>query len=103
MTQMTEKSENDSNSATRNLGESHRNGSLAGLQDLDRALNYEIGILSGSANKELADEIAKHLKARMIRGTVARFSDGEIRVSLDDNVRGKGKCVTFFRLSSAPI
>lgn len=59
------------------------------LIDLDRALNYEIRVVSGNANRELAKEIASYLKVRMTDATVCKFSDGETRVSIEDNVRGK--------------
>jgi len=64
-------------------------GSAQNLMDLDRALNYEIRVVSGNANRALAVEIAGHLKVRMTNATVTQFSDGETRVSIEDNVRGK--------------
>lgn len=63
--------------------------SAQNLMDLDRALNYEIRVVSGNANRALAVEIAAHLKVRMTNATVTQFSDGETRVSIEDNVRGK--------------
>lgn len=59
------------------------------LMELDKALNYEIRVVSGNANRPLAQEIAHHLKVRMTSATVSRFSDGETRVAIEDNVRGK--------------
>lgn len=57
--------------------------------DLDKALNYEIRIVSGNANPELAKEIASRLKVNMTAATVTKYSDGETRVHIEDNVRGK--------------
>lgn len=57
--------------------------------DLDKALNYEIRVVSGNANPELAKEIASKLKVNMTAATVTKFSDGETRVHIEDNVRGK--------------
>lgn len=73
----------------------YTNGSLSNfhsntnLMDLDKALNYEIRVVSGNANPVLAREIASHLKVRMTSAVVSRFSDGETRVAIQDNVRGK--------------
>lgn len=73
----------------------HSNGHLTSfnsrqnLADLDKALNYEIRIVTGNANRELAKEIAHHLKVNMTVAEVSRFSDGETRVHIEDNVRGK--------------
>ncbi len=45
-------------------------------------------LLSGTANRPLADEIARHLGTEVANCTVTRFADGEIFVRLDENVRG---------------
>jgi ribose-phosphate pyrophosphokinase len=46
-------------------------------------------ILSGNANKELALKICANLKVKLGETLVTRFSDGEIRVKIEENVRGK--------------
>ncbi len=46
-------------------------------------------IFSGNANPELAKDISKCLKVKLSDALVDRFSEGEIRVKIDDNVRGK--------------
>ncbi|CDF39663.1 probable phosphoribosyl diphosphate synthetase ribose-phosphate pyrophosphokinase [Chondrus crispus] len=56
---------------------------------LDKALNYQVCILSGTANRPLASEIASHLGLPLAAATVSAFSDGETRVAIDDSVRGK--------------
>lgn len=63
--------------------------STQNLVELDKALNYEIRIVSGNANRELAKEIATNLKVNITKANVGRFSDGETRVHIEDNVRGK--------------
>lgn len=65
------------------------------LSELDKALNYEIRVVSGNANRQLANEIATHLKVRITNATVTHFSDGETRVAIEDNVRGKGLYMCF--------
>jgi len=48
----------------------------------------ELALFSGNANKPLAQEIAEYLGLRLGDAHVGRFKDGEIRVSIHDNVRG---------------
>lgn len=45
-------------------------------------------IFAGNANPELAKEICQYLGVTMGRSHVTRFSDGEIRVKVDESVRG---------------
>jgi ribose-phosphate pyrophosphokinase len=45
-------------------------------------------IFTGTAHKELAQEVADCLGIRLGEATVSRFSDGEIQVRLKENVRG---------------
>ncbi|MBF0619081.1 MAG: ribose-phosphate pyrophosphokinase [Candidatus Omnitrophica bacterium] len=49
----------------------------------------EICILSGNANKELAEKICKCLDIPLGEAMCGRFSEGEIRVQIVSNVRGK--------------
>jgi ribose-phosphate pyrophosphokinase len=46
-------------------------------------------LLSGTANRPLADEIARHIGVEICRVTLARFADGEIFVKIDENIRGQ--------------
>ena len=48
-----------------------------------------LAILSGNANPELAQRIAKHLMQPLGRVQVGRFSDGEVLVEVHENVRGR--------------
>lgn len=45
-------------------------------------------LLAGTANRLLAEEIARHLGADLARLTLSRFADGEIFVRIDENIRG---------------
>ena len=46
-------------------------------------------LLSGTGNRPLAEEIAKHIGVDVCRTTVTRFADGEIFVRIDENIRGQ--------------
>lgn len=48
----------------------------------------EIKVFSGSANRELAEMIVKHMDVPLGKAAVSRFSDGEIQIKLEENVRG---------------
>jgi ribose-phosphate pyrophosphokinase len=45
-------------------------------------------IFSGNANKDLANKICKFLKVELGDASVDKFSDGEIHVKINENVRG---------------
>jgi ribose-phosphate pyrophosphokinase len=46
-------------------------------------------LLSGSANRPLAEELAAHLGQPLCQVTLRRFADGELFVKIDENVRGR--------------
>ena len=46
-------------------------------------------IFSGTANPELAEEIAKYLEMPLAKASIERFSDGEINIQIAESVRGK--------------
>ncbi len=46
-------------------------------------------ILTGTGNPELAKKICKHLNFPISDVLVSRFSDGEVRVKIKENIRGK--------------
>ncbi len=48
-----------------------------------------LAIITGNANPELAKEICQHLGIFLTKALVGRFSEGEIRVHIEENVRGK--------------
>jgi ribose-phosphate pyrophosphokinase len=45
-------------------------------------------LLSGMANRPLAEEIARGLNVELAKVTLTRFADGEIFVRIDENIRG---------------
>ncbi len=49
----------------------------------------KLAILSGNAHPQLAQNICKYLKVKLSAASLDRFSEGEIRVKIDENVRGK--------------
>jgi len=49
----------------------------------------KLAIFSGNANPELAHDICKNLRVKLQDALVGRFSEGEIRVKINENVRGK--------------
>ena len=51
-------------------------------------MDKEIKLSSGNANPALAREICGHLGISLGEATVSSFSDGEIRVRIEENVRG---------------
>jgi ribose-phosphate pyrophosphokinase len=46
-------------------------------------------IFSGTANIELAEDIAKYLEMPLSKANINRFSDGEINIQIAESVRGK--------------
>jgi ribose-phosphate pyrophosphokinase len=46
-------------------------------------------LLSGTANRGLAEEVAQHLGQPLCALTIRRFADGELFVKIDENVRGR--------------
>ena len=45
-------------------------------------------LLSGTSNKPLSKSIAKFLKSKLVNTSIRNFSDGEIYVELNENIRG---------------
>jgi len=58
-------------------------------QSTSRRLSSELAIVTGNANPLLAREICQALKVPLADSLVSRFSEGEIRVKINENVRGK--------------
>ena len=46
-------------------------------------------LISGNANAELSGKIASYLDIELCDVEVGRFSDGEIRININENIRGK--------------
>jgi len=51
-------------------------------------LSKHLKLISGNANPEFAKEISEYLHIPLVDALVSRFSDGEIRVQIKENVRG---------------
>ncbi len=60
-----------------------------GKPQRESALTAKLAIFSGNANPELAKAICQGLGVPLGSCQVKRFSEGEISVKIDDNVRGK--------------
>ena len=45
-------------------------------------------IITGNSNKNLSLRISKYLKNRLVRSTIKKFSDGEIYIEINENIRG---------------
>ncbi len=48
-----------------------------------------LALFAGNANPALAQDIARHLQTRLGDAEVSRFSDGECKIELMENVRGR--------------
>lgn len=57
-------------------------------------------VFTGNANPQLAEAVARQLGVPLGRATVGRFSDGEIMVEVQENVRGRD--VFILQSTSAP-
>ena len=51
--------------------------------------NHNLMLFSGNSNPQLAEDIAKHLGVKLGACSIGRFSDGEIMVEINENVRGR--------------
>ena len=45
-------------------------------------------IISGNSNRPLAEKVSQYVGVPISKAEVSRFSDGEIRVRIDENIRG---------------
>lgn len=52
-------------------------------------MNGNIKLFAGNANPELARRIAKSLRKPLSKALVTTFSEGEVRVRIDEDVRGR--------------
>jgi ribose-phosphate pyrophosphokinase len=51
-------------------------------------MSYDLKLFTGTANRPLAEEIAQYLCVPVGDAEVSRFSDGEVFVQVNENVRG---------------
>ncbi len=52
-------------------------------------INKKLMVFAGNANPQLARLVADHLEINLGKATVGRFSDGEVVVEINENVRGR--------------
>ena len=45
-------------------------------------------LLTGNSNKNLSQKISKYLKNRLVNSSIRKFSDGEIYIEINENIRG---------------
>ena len=45
-------------------------------------------LLTGNSNKNLSQKISKFLKTKIIHSSIKKFSDGEIYIEINENIRG---------------
>ena len=45
-------------------------------------------ILTGNSNKNLSSKISKYLKNKLVNSSIKKFSDGEIYIEINENIRG---------------
>ena len=69
--------------------------------DFTDSLSRPIKVFSGTSNPEFAQEIAQCLGIEVGQARVNRFSDGEIRVEIDESVRGAD--VYVIQSTSTPV
>jgi ribose-phosphate pyrophosphokinase len=58
----------------------------------DKEQDYDVSkmmVFTGNANPALAERVAERLDLDLGQATVSRFSDGEVSVEIQENVRGK--------------
>ena len=51
-------------------------------------MNRPLKLLTGTANRELAEEVSKYLSVNISDMLVTKFSDGEVRVQINESIRG---------------
>src|SRR5207253_6521393 len=52
------------------------------------ALQPEMKVFSGTANRELAERICKYIGVPLGQATISSFPDGETYVRIEENIRG---------------
>jgi len=51
--------------------------------------NFDLMLFSGRSNPQLAEQIAAYLKKKLGKLTIKQFSDEELYVKIDENIRGR--------------
>ncbi len=59
----------------------------------DKSQSYiqrgELKLLSGNSNKKIAESVAKSLGVTLGKSEIEKFSDGEIKIKINESIRGK--------------
>ena len=58
-------------------------------------------IIAGNSNVALADEVSKYIDVPLANVNIGKFADGEIRVEINDNMRGRD--VFVMQSTSSPV
>ncbi|WP_424246026.1 ribose-phosphate pyrophosphokinase [Elusimicrobium posterum] len=53
-----------------------------------KTVNGDLKVFSGNSNRQLAEDICKHLNIEMGRARIERFADGEVDAQILESVRG---------------
>src|SRR5260370_2444364 len=53
------------------------------------ALQPELKVFSGSANRDLAERICRYIGVPLGQATISSFPDGETYVRIEENIRGR--------------
>ena len=57
-------------------------------------------ILTGNINKHLSGKISKYLKNKLVNSSIRKFSDGEIYIEINENIRGNS--IFIIQATSSP-
>lgn len=49
----------------------------------------EIKLFAGNANKKLAEDISRQIKVPVSKSNIRKFADGELKVKIQENIRGR--------------
>jgi ribose-phosphate pyrophosphokinase len=52
-------------------------------------MNKDIKLFAGSASRELTEAISKKVRIPVGKSTLRRFADGELKVKIEENIRGR--------------
>jgi ribose-phosphate pyrophosphokinase len=49
----------------------------------------EIKLFAGNANRKLAEDISRHIKVPVSKSNIRKFADGELKIKIEENIRGR--------------
>ena len=59
------------------------------MNDLDQLSLNNVRLLSGNSHPELSEKISRHLRIPLVKRTLDKFSNSEIRLLIEENIRNK--------------